>query len=126
MAFLFKFEKDSGILFVSHRGVLSDAKLVELQGALERVYLAHRPHAIVFDWSGATAAKISCATVTAIAHSSSISPEVSRIHIAPQDVIYGCFRMFQSLAHKTRPNMHVVRTPEEVGQILRRRKVGAS
>jgi hypothetical protein len=70
--------------------------------------------------SNVTAFKVSSQMISELAGRAPAlpNPSLPRIVIAPAPSVYGVARMFQLRGEVTRPNLHIVHTPEEAWAIL--------
>jgi hypothetical protein len=118
MGFVMDFDAKNQILRVTLDGRVTDEVLFESRAAMGK-YLASHPlcHSIG-DFSKAMRYDFSSDAVTQLAEGPSLPTAAMRILVAPPDSVYGMARMFQILAEKTRPNVHVVRTMNEAYSLL--------
>ena len=74
---------------------------------------------ILWDFSGVAAGTVSTSAMRELSWRKSIlSPTSMHVIIAPQDHIFGLFRMGEVFAQKTKPNVVVVRTVNEARKFL--------
>jgi hypothetical protein len=78
------------------------------------------PRAGILDMSAVTSFEVSPQTVRELAKSPPAMPDPSRPRfvVAASPQIFGMARMFELQGQATRPNLHVVRTQEEVWAVL--------
>jgi len=80
---------------------------------------------ILWDFSGVTGGAVSTFAMQELSRRESIlSPASLHVILAPQDHIFGIFRMGQVLAEQTKPNVVVVRTAAEAHRCLGLEKTG--
>lgn len=120
MNFALEFDAGNKLFRVSIQGVLTDETLAELTAQAQTFFQSQMPDIILVDLSGVTDFQVSSEVARSFAQQPSLVPrEVVRVVIAPQDLIFGVTRMFQSYADGMRPNVYVVRSLEEAYKYLR-------
>ena len=101
-------------------GRISEAEFQEyFREAIE--YAARlQPRAGVLDTSQVTSFDVSSRALTDLAARPPLISDMSwpRVVISPSPALFGLARMFQLRGAETRPNLHVVHTPEEAWAIL--------
>lgn len=107
------------IVRISVDGVFTDRTLLDGYLALRNAVMHYDPCACIVDYTGVTYAPISAETVRWVANKAPAVPlECIHVNIAPQDVVYGLARIFQTLSSETRPNLRVVHTMEEALKLI--------
>lgn len=107
-------------LFVAtYTGEINDDEILGL-ASLVRSHPDFDPSfSITWDFSGVTAGTISTYAMQELSRRESIlSPTSMHVIVAPQDHIFGIFRMGQVLAEQTKPNVVVVRSAAEAHHLL--------
>src|SRR5580658_8866442 len=120
MGFVLEFDARNNILRVTVEGRMTDAVMSDGYAAATKYVLTHLPCRGIIDLSKVTEYDVSLEALRRLAETSPESaPGDIRIVIAPADHVYGMHRMFQILADKPRPNLHIVRTTDEAYRLLR-------
>ena len=106
-------------------GEINDADILGL-APLARSHPDFDPSfSIIWDFGGVTSGIISTSAMQELSRRESIlSPTSMHVVIAPQDHIFGLFRMAQVLAEQTKPNVEVVRTIGEAWKYIGLEKTG--
>jgi hypothetical protein len=114
MPFHFEFDHEHRILLIVVEGQYGDAEMLELIGAI-RTHAAELDAAAgITDLSLVTSFTVSSNAVRATAgQPSPFKDPTPRFVVAPMDVAFGMFRMYQSHGDKTRAALHLVRSRSE-------------
>jgi hypothetical protein len=100
-------------------GEISDADVLGLASAVASHPDFDPSLSILWDFSGVIAGTVSTSAMRELSWRKSIlSPTSMHVIIAPQDHIFGLFRMGEVFAQKTKPNVVVVRTVDEARKFL--------
>ena len=116
---VFHFDANHNLLRHSFQGRLTDTALVEGYYKAGKYVARHPPNRIITDFSAVTSIEVSSQTVRTIASTPPKLPVgCTRVFVTPQNSLYGMARMFQILAEKSRPDLHIVRTLDEAYRLL--------
>ena len=119
MAYQFDFNSTYGILRCRFEGDVTDESLKECYKASGEYVAFTNPNVAIMDFSNASSLNVSSQTVRDLANRApSMSGSQPRFLVAPSPSLYGMARMFQQYGSETRPQMHVVRSMDEVYAIL--------
>lgn len=111
--FLLEFDAEKKVLRLLAQGIVTDQLLLDGNTLLKACYSRLGRCSCIVDYTGATKITISRAGIRHLANKLPIFPmDCLVLNIAPQHVMFGMARMFQSLS-ETRTNFHVVRTMQE-------------
>lgn len=118
--FQFEFDPINRILRCRFEGLVTDGELIDYYRLAERFALIMDPRAGVADFVAVTRFEVSPTTIRRLAESPpAISdPNVPRFVVAPSHPAFGLSRLFELIGEATRPNLYVVRAPEQVWMIL--------
>lgn len=97
---------------VTDRDVQRQVELIAASGPYDSSYRAITDFTHVEDFD------VTSSMMRSVAAQPSPLAEATRVMVAPKDVEFGMSRMFQTLSHRTRPNITVVRTMAEAYKIL--------
>jgi hypothetical protein len=112
------FDAKNAVLRATVEGVVTDKSLLECYAIVAKYFASHPPCRGMLVFSHAKF-EVSSEVVKRLASGASAFPGgFRRVFVTPTDVVYGMARMFQILAEKTRPDLHVVRTLEEAYKLL--------
>src|SRR3954468_1965339 len=116
MSVRFEFAAGPRVLHVTFEGALDDASLRHAYKEVKRYVRATNPAIGIWDMSGVTEFHASSDTVRDLGRSQPAlpQPELPRFLVAPSDQTYGMARMFQGVGAAMRPQLHVVRSLQEV------------
>ncbi|MGA9979012.1 MAG: hypothetical protein WBQ08_10330 [Candidatus Sulfotelmatobacter sp.] len=118
MGCVLDFDARSAVLRVTVEGVVTDKSLLECYATVTKYFASHPPCRGILLFSH-TKFEVSSNVVKRLASGASAFPAgFMRVFVTPTDVVYGTARMFQILAEKSRPDLHVVRTLEEAYKLL--------
>ena len=117
MEFIFEFAETQNILRLTLSGEMTDAAVMELWSKGVPVAASHSTSRLVVDTTGVTRFGVSPKPVTMLAKKHSADLPM-RVIVAPNDVLYGTSRMFQTLTESTRKNVHIVRTMNDAYKVL--------
>jgi hypothetical protein len=113
------------LIIATFSGEVTDADVLGLASKVHSHPDFDPSLSILWDFSGVTAGTVSTAAMRELSWRKSIlSPASMHVIIAPQDHIFGLFRMGEVFAQKTKPNVVVVRTLEEARKFLGSEKAG--
>jgi len=120
MSYHFEFDPANRIIRCHLAGHVSDEDLKEFYRATERQIARMSPRAGIADFSAVTFLDVSPETIRELAKLPPAMPDPSlpRIVLAPLPQVFGMARMFELQGEGTRPNLHIVRTEDEVWAIL--------
>jgi hypothetical protein len=116
----FEFDATNRILGCRFDGRVTDEALKECYRLAAEYVAETDPRAAVIDLSAVTSFEVSPETIHELAKSAPVVPDPGRPRciVAPSPTIFGMMRMFEIEGEVTRPNLHVVRTPDEAWAIL--------
>lgn len=120
LPYYFEFDSANRILRCWFEGSVNDENLKEYYQVSAKYFETTDPLAGVLDLSAATAFEVSPQTIRELAKlpPAMPRPERPRFVIAPSNQVFGLARMFELQGQESRPNLHVVRTAEEVWAML--------
>jgi hypothetical protein len=120
MPYHFEFDSTNQILRCRFEGRVTDEALKEYYQVVADYDARTAPRAGILDMSAVTSFEVSPQTVRELAKSPPAMPDPSRPRfvVAASPQIFGMARMFELQGQATRPNLHVVRTQEEVWAVL--------
>jgi len=107
-------------LFVAtYTGEIHDEEILGLAALVRSHPEFDESFSITWDFSGVTGGSISTSAMQELSRRESIlSPTSMHVIVAPQDHIFGIFRMGQVLAEKTKPKVVVVRSTDQANRLL--------
>ena len=113
------------LLVATYDGEINDDEILGL-ASLARSHSDFDPSfSIKWDFSGVTAGTVSTSAMQELALRESILSRTSmHVIVAPQDHIFGLFRMGQVLTEQIKPNVVVVRSADEAHKSLGLEKTG--
>jgi len=113
-------DTEKRIVYSALHGVISEAEFL-VQPERIRSHSAFEPtFSEIIDLRGITDVQVSPEAIRNLATTESIfSRESKHVVISPSGLIYDFARMFQANAEHTRPNVVIVKTPEEAYDYLR-------
>jgi hypothetical protein len=116
----FEFDETNRILRCRLDGRVTDEALKEFYRLAAEYAAQTDPRAAVADLSAVTSFEASPQTIRELAKfaPAMLDPTRPRCIVAPSPKIFGLARMFEIEGEATRPNLRVVRTPEEAWAIL--------
>ncbi len=117
MEFVFEFAEAENILRLTLSGEMTDAGVMELWSKGVPIATSHSSSRLIVDTTGVTRFGVSPKAVTMLAKKHSADLPM-RVIVAPNDVLYGTSRMFQTLTESTRQNVHIVRTMKDAYKVL--------
>jgi hypothetical protein len=113
------FDAKNQTLRHSYHGRLTDKALVAAYQKADKYVARHPPSRMITDFSAVTSLEVSSHTVRTLAATPTKVPVgCARVFVTPQKAFYGMARMFQILAERNRPNLHIVRTLDEAYRLL--------
>ena len=120
MPYHFEYDSANRILRIWFEGRVTDEILSEYYRVAPKYVALTDPVAGIVDFSAVTLFEVSPETIRELAKLPPMMPrpERPRFVIAPSAHIFGLARMFELHGQDTRPNLHVVRTAEEVWTML--------
>jgi hypothetical protein len=120
MGFRFEFDPVNKILLGRLDGRLTNESLAEAYEAARKHAAATDAKVGIWDTSAVTEFAVSSDFVRALASREPIIVEAQRPRfvVAPKIEAYGLFRMFQLTGERTRPELRIVHTIEEVFALL--------
>ena len=120
MPYQIDFDASNRILRARFKGHVTDDDLRNVYRFGEENVVRLDPLSGITDFSEVTAVAFSPQTMRDLARAKPIMPDPSRpvIFVAPTPDLFGMARMFELEGAETRPNLHVVHTPEQAYQIL--------
>jgi hypothetical protein len=114
-----KIDVNQRLVVATYSGEISDAEILDLASQISFHPDFDPSFSIMWDFSAVTAGTISTSAIRELSRRESIlSPTSMHVVIAPQDHIFGLFRMGQVLAEEMKPNIVVVRTIDEAWEHL--------
>jgi hypothetical protein len=114
MPFHFEFDREHRILLIVVEGDYRDTEMLLLIGAIRKQADELNPSAGITDFSLVTSFSVSSNAIrTAAGEPSPFKDPTPRFVVAPLDIAFGMFRMYQSHGERTRAELHLVRTREE-------------
>ncbi len=119
MPYYFEFDPVHRIVRSVLIGNITDQEMIEFYRAARQIRRLDSI-ASILDLSEVTSANFATSTVKSLAQSKPIVQNLShrRFIVAPTNHLYGLARMFQLLSEPERPNLHVVRSIQEVYDAL--------
>ena len=117
MEFVFEFAEKENILRLTLSGEMTDASVTELWSKGVPIAASHSSCRLIVDTTEVTRFEVSPKAVTVLAKKHSADLPM-RVIVAPNDVLYGTSRMFQTLTESTRKNVHIVRKMKDAYQVL--------
>jgi len=115
MAYYFEFASSNGILRCRLEGDVTDESLKECHEVAGKYAALTKPSVGIVDLSNVASFNVSSQTVRDLAYR---MPRMlgsrPRFLVVPSAHIYGLARMFQEYGSETRPELHVVRSVDEV------------
>jgi hypothetical protein len=120
MPYVFDFDSTNRVLRCRLEGCITDDELKAFYRASAEHVASTSPRAAISDFSAVDAFEVSPETIRELARSSPVmsNPELPRFVIAVSPKIFGMARMFELEGQSTRPNLHVVQSPEAACAIL--------
>lgn len=119
MGLQFQFDVSNRILLVRLDGELTNEAAINCYEAVETYAVGMNISAGIVDLSAVTGFPVSAELLRQLARRQPKVPgDVVRIIVAPHIVAYGLLRMFQLVADRHRPNLHVVRDMEHALKLL--------
>jgi hypothetical protein len=120
MAYRFEFDRVNQILLLRVEGRFTDELLAEFYGAAQEYWAAIDPKKGIVDLSSVTELAVSTEFVKQLVNRRPVgdATAVLRVIVAPTPLLFGLFRMFQTLSERTRPMLVVVHTLEEAYLVL--------
>jgi hypothetical protein len=120
MSYQIDFDAKNRILRARFQGRVTDDDLKDVYRFGQENVARFDPLSGITDFSGVTAVAFSPQTMRELAHTKPIMPDPNRpvIFVAPTPDLFGMARMFELESAEARPNLRVVRTPEQAYQIL--------
>ena len=113
-----EFDAKNEVLRVTMEGVVTDESLLECYAIVVKYFASHPPCRGIVVFSHMKF-EVSSDLVKRLASGASAFPAgFMRVFVTPTDVVYGMARMFQILAEKRGPELHIVRTLEEAYKLL--------
>jgi hypothetical protein len=118
--YYFEFDPVNRILRGRFEGGVTDELLKEFYGVAGEYFARAGARSAITDFSDVTCFEVSTQLVRELASSppAILDQEFPRFIVAASPRIYGTARMFELAGQDTRPNLHVVRTMQEVCVIL--------
>ena len=117
MEFRFELAAAENILRLTLFGEMNDAGVMDLWSKGIPIAAAHSSSRLIVDTTSVTRFGVSPKAVTMLAKKHSADLPM-RVIVAPNDVLYGTSRMFQTLTESTRKNVHIVRTMKDAYKVL--------
>ncbi len=117
MDFHFELAAAENVLRLTLSGEMNDAGVMELWSKGMPIAVSHASCRFIVDTTAVTRFGVSPKAVTMLAKKHSVDLPM-RIIVAPNDVLYGTSRMFQTLTESMRKNVHIVRTMAEAYKVL--------
>ena len=120
MGVSFEIEREHGILRVAVDGRLDDAGLTALYRTVGETFARSGARAALLDLGGVTDFAVSSAVIEQLSRANTALPgtQTPRFIVAPQTHVYGAMRRFQLIGEPTRPRLLVVRSAQEVYDML--------
>jgi len=119
MPAFFEYAEADGVLRMTLAGELKDDNLREVRSRASVVSASFPGCKAIVDLSNVSSYGVSSTEIAMLAQSPPAQPSIaSWVIVAPTDAIYGMSRMFQMLADRTRPNLHIVHTMDEAYALL--------
>jgi hypothetical protein len=119
MPYSFEFDSSNGILRCKLEGDVTDASLKECYEVVGKYAVLTSPRVSIVDFTNVASVIVSFQTVRELAHRMPAVPGFGpRFLVAPSIHIYGLARMFQEIGGEARPELHVVRSVDEVYTLL--------
>ncbi len=119
MAYYFEFDSSNGILRCRLEGDVTDESLKECHQVAGKYAALTNPGVGIMDFSNVASFNVSSQTVRDLAYR---MPRMlgsrPRFLVVPSAHMYGLARMFQEIGSETRPELHVVRSVDEVYTLL--------
>jgi hypothetical protein len=116
---------DHRIIAATFFGQLGDEDILGLASVVASHPYFDPNLSIIWDFTEVTGGTISISAMRELSSRGSIlSPKSLHVILAPQDHIFGIFRMGQALAERIKPNIAVVRTRAEANEFLGLEKTG--
>lgn len=114
MPFHFEFDREHRILLVVVQGEYGDAEMLALIDAIRNRVGDLGVSAGITDLSLVTSFTVSSKAVrSAAGQPSPFADPTPRFVVAPADLVFGMFRMYQTHGERTRAMLHLVRSREE-------------
>ncbi|MFZ0957235.1 MAG: hypothetical protein WAN60_12885 [Candidatus Sulfotelmatobacter sp.] len=118
MGCVLDFDAKNAVLRVTIEGVVTDESLLKSYAIVAKYFASHPPCHGILVFSH-TKFDVSSDVVKRLAAGASAFPAgFMRVFVTPSDVVYGMARMFQILAEKTRPDLHLVRSLDAAYKLL--------
>jgi hypothetical protein len=115
----FEFDPEHKILLVVLEGDVYDGEIRTINSDIQKQVNKFDPAAGISDFSSVSAFHVTGPAVHAAASQPSPYPvPTPRFIVAPRDYMFGMARMYQMVGGRTRPELKVVRSREEVFAIL--------
>jgi hypothetical protein len=119
VAILLEFDAGNNILRGTLEGEMTRATLLDFYSTIARYTESHPPCRGIGDFSGVTESRVSSDDIRQLVAAPPLFPAgYMRVLVLPTDSVYGMGRMYQILAEKSRPELHVVRSMEEAYRLL--------
>lgn len=120
MSYHFEFDSKNEILRCRFEGPVTDEALKEYYRVAEKYVALTSPRAGIVDMSAVTSFLASPQTVRGLASLPPTMPDSGRPRfiVAPAPQVFAMARLFQLQGEETRPNLHIVRTLDEVWAFL--------
>ena len=113
-SFRLEFDATNKILRLIVEGAVTDQLLLDGYVALQKGCARCGPSVCIVDYTAATDIVISTPGVRQLANTNPIFPmDCLTFNVAPQKLLYGLARMFQTLSSDSRPNFRVVQAMDE-------------
>ena len=107
------------LFIATYKGEVHDDEILGLASLVRSHPEFDESFSITWDFSAVTGGTISTSAMQELSRRESIlSPTSMHVIVAPQDHIFGIFRMGQVLAEKTKPRVVVVRSAGEARSLL--------
>jgi len=119
MGLALSFDKLHQILYIRLRGGITNEGASEYYTKLSKWFVINGTCSNIFDFSDVTDFQMSTSEVRKLAaNAPPVSNGYRNVIVAPQDVIYGLSRMYETLGGNMSDHVHVVRTIAEAYQLL--------
>jgi hypothetical protein len=109
----YRIDPERRMILSTGTGVMTDEDLRDHQRRLRSDPAFDRSFDQLWDLQEVTLVEVTSATLRELAQARSFDPGTKRAVVAPEDVVYGMARMFQTLHDEAPEELNVFRTLEE-------------
>jgi hypothetical protein len=119
VAIRLEFDAVNNILRGTLHGPINRDVMLGLSAAIGEYTRSHPPFSCIVDLSGVTESKVSSDDVRQRAEAPPLFPTgYKQVLVISSDSVFGMGRMYKTLAERSRPGLHVVRTMDEAYRLL--------